>query len=168
MEAALRACCGRRASCGLRELASAYYWSHAGAHFETRRAGRWWAAVDEASIPDSRRDAVAADFEGDDGDRRQEIVFIGTGLDEMAKNRAIIVAALDACLLTEKEMQLYRLPGRRGRTRGGAKQHVGPHCLLVGRAVLARTRPLICAGREWGGLSCSRSASRRRGSRRYE
>ena len=87
---------------------SAYYWSHAGAHFETRRAGRWWAAVDEASIPDSRRDAVAADFEGDDGDRRQEIVFIGTGLDETAKNRAIIVAALDACLLTEKEMQLYR------------------------------------------------------------
>ena len=56
-----------------------------------------------------RERANFAEGDGDGfGDRRQEIVFIGTGLDETAKNRAIIVAALDACLLTEKEMQLYR------------------------------------------------------------
>ena len=91
---------------------SAFYWSHAGSHFETQLVGRWWATVDEAVIPDWQRDAIMADFQGDDGDRRQEIVFIGTGLggaaDDAAENRATIIAALDACLLTDDEMRHYR------------------------------------------------------------
>ena len=91
---------------------SAFYWSHAGSHFETQLVGRWWATVDEAVIPDWQRDAIMADFQGDDGDRRQEIVFIGTGLggdgEDEARNRATITAALDWCLLTDGEMKYYR------------------------------------------------------------
>jgi len=44
---------------------------------------------------------VLKDFEGALGDKRQEIVFMGSGMDQKA-----IRAALDACLLTDKEMAL--------------------------------------------------------------
>ena len=47
--------------------------------------------------------AVEADFDGEFGDRRQEIVLIGVGMD-----RPAIEAALDACLLTDAEVLKYR------------------------------------------------------------
>ena len=44
-----------------------------------------------------------AHFQGSDGDRRQEIVFIGTNM-----NVEAIHAELDACLLSDEEMVEYR------------------------------------------------------------
>lgn len=44
-------------------------------------------------------EAILKDFAPDVGDRRQELVFIGVGL-----RRAALVAALDACLVTDAEL----------------------------------------------------------------
>ncbi len=65
-------------------------------------AGRWW-----ASVPAERREAldaasrkrVEASWHEVWGDRRQEVVFIGIGMDEPAIRRAF-----DAALLTEREL----------------------------------------------------------------
>ena len=83
-----------------------FYWSHAGAHFELKASGRWWAAMPvemlgEVGIPDDVRD----DFDkegGGWGDRRQEVVFIGVGLDQPT-----ICKLLDSCLLDDSEMDEY-------------------------------------------------------------
>ena len=83
---------------------AALYWSHAGTHFELKNVGSWWAAVEPQNLPDGKvPEHVLSDFEGDFGDRRQEIIFIGMKLDE-----AKIVGALDACLLTDTEMAQYK------------------------------------------------------------
>lgn len=54
----------------------------------------------------AQRNVVVADFDKTTpwGDRRQEIVFIGVGMDEAA-----ICAQLDTALLTPEEMDKYRL-----------------------------------------------------------
>lgn len=44
--------------------------------------------------------------QGEYGDRRQELVFIGIGMTEAA-TRGAIVKALDECLLTDAEMDVY-------------------------------------------------------------
>ena len=78
----------------------AYYWSHAGRHIEVSELGRWWAAVPRDDWPEAHHASILEDFDtaGEGGDRRQEIVFIGAGLDETA-----ITEALDACLLNDGE-----------------------------------------------------------------
>ena len=49
---------------------------------------------------------MAKDFQGEYGDRRQEIVIIGINM-----NQAAIIERLDECLLTDEEMALYaKLP----------------------------------------------------------
>ena len=48
-------------------------------------------------------DKVAADFEGEYGDRRQEIVIIGISMDKEA-----ICSLLDSCLVTDEEMEEYK------------------------------------------------------------
>ena len=70
--------------------------SLAGALARTSGLGRWWSAMPRARWP---RDPdllaqVAANWDPAFGDRRQELVFIGVGLD-----REAITAALDACLV---------------------------------------------------------------------
>lgn len=83
---------------------TAYYWSHAGQHFEIRDEGEWWDAVPKEDWPEEEgpRNSILSDFDGTYGDRRQEIVFIGAGMDEKA-----ICDQLDSALLTNEEMQQY-------------------------------------------------------------
>ncbi|MFT3973575.1 MAG: GTP-binding protein [Amaricoccus sp.] len=70
--------------------------SLAGALADIRPMGRWWAAMPHTHWP-PEADAQArirANWRAPFGDRRQELVFIGSGFD-----RAAIGAALDSCLV---------------------------------------------------------------------
>jgi G3E family GTPase len=77
-------------------------WQLAGAIGRHEAAGFWFAAVPETRWPtDSHwRRSIADLWQEPHGDRRQEIVFIGVGMDESALRQE-----LDACLLTETEMR---------------------------------------------------------------
>lgn len=68
----------------------------AGSQTMTSRIGRWWASIPENQWPDDDRFErfVAGHWDQVWGDRRQELVFIGIGMDE-----GRIRARLDACLL---------------------------------------------------------------------
>ncbi|MGD9392225.1 MAG: zinc metallochaperone GTPase ZigA [Chromatiales bacterium] len=76
-------------------------WSQAGGVARHGPAGIWWAAAPREHWPEDPqyRARIEAEFEGEYGDRRQEIVFIGQHL-EPQKTREI----LDHCLLTPAEM----------------------------------------------------------------
>ncbi|QHL91991.1 GTP-binding protein [Sphingomonas changnyeongensis] len=73
--------------------------SQAGAQVTSQALGRWWAAIPAERWP---RDNPAFDrlvrehWDEDWGDRRQELVFIGIGMDEAALRQR-----LDACLVPE-------------------------------------------------------------------
>ena len=70
---------------------SAFYWSHAGQHFELREEGDWWVNVHPDHFPPNplQRQMIYSDFdeEGPFGDRRQEIVFIGAQMNEVSHTR---------------------------------------------------------------------------------
>lgn len=78
-------------------------WSQAGGIARYGYAGMFWHDVPKERWPDdedylaSIKKSWAEPF----GDKRQELVFIGQGLDKEA-----IVAALNSCLLSDSEMQL--------------------------------------------------------------
>ena len=76
-------------------------WSQAGGIVRHGPAGMWWAAVPRKHWPEDpeHRARIEAVFDGEYGDRRQEIVFIGQHL-EPTETRKI----LDRCLLTAVEM----------------------------------------------------------------
>ena len=75
-------------------------WQLAGRMGRHQGAGFWWAAIDEKRWPQDAgwREMVRGLWVEPAGDRRQEIVFIGVGMEE-AKLRA----QLDATLLTDEE-----------------------------------------------------------------
>ncbi|MCQ8278210.1 zinc metallochaperone GTPase ZigA [Acetobacteraceae bacterium KSS8] len=75
-------------------------WQLAGAIGRHELAGRWYAAVPEERWPADPewRARVKGLWEGEHGDRRQELVFIGIDMDEAA-----LRAGLDRCLLTQEE-----------------------------------------------------------------
>eukprot|EP01050_Picozoa_sp_SAG11_P010714 SAG11_NODE_1090_length_5918_cov_1.889156_1_plen_1076_part_00 len=75
---------------------AALYWDHSGGHFSLVNIGQWWAATDGGM------EGHADEFDGEFGDRRQEIVFIGVHLDidEISKR-------LDSCLLDDAELRGY-------------------------------------------------------------
>jgi G3E family GTPase len=71
--------------------------SLAGSMSSVTPLGRWWASVPPNRLPQhpDAKAEIARHWQEPWGDRRQEIVFIGAGLD-----RAAITAALDAALVT--------------------------------------------------------------------
>ncbi|AEX99981.1 cobalamin synthesis protein P47K [Oceanimonas sp. GK1] len=77
-------------------------WSQAGGIAYHGGAGRFWQAVPEQDWPEDEesREHIMASWAEPYGDRRQELVFIGQGLDQTGLCRE-----LDACLLTDEEME---------------------------------------------------------------
>ena len=63
-------------------------------------AGFWWAAAPMEEWPEDEesREEIRSKFVGEYGDRHQELVFIGHGM-----NEARISESLDQCLLTDSE-----------------------------------------------------------------
>ena len=78
-------------------------WAQAGGIVRHGPAGLWWADVPHEHWPDDpeQRAAIGAAFEGEYGDRRQEIVFIGQQLEPEHTRET-----LDRCLLDETEMAM--------------------------------------------------------------
>lgn len=89
--------------------------SLAGSLCSITRGGRWWAAVPRGHWPVDREAIarIADRWLAPWGDRRQEIVFIGT--DRM--NREAITAALDACLVSGRSAMPGPFSLSRGPTR---------------------------------------------------
>ena len=83
-------------------MAWAGEWHLAGRIGRHEGAGFWWAAQPETRWPGDAewRAGIAQHWQEPWGDRRQEIVFIGVGMDE-----ASLRLDLDACLLTDGEMK---------------------------------------------------------------
>jgi G3E family GTPase len=81
-------------------------WSQAGRAFRDDLAGRWWASLPKDEWPDEpvAQEEIHRLHEEPYGDRRQELVFIGAGMD-----RTWIETRLDECLLDDVEMQLGQL-----------------------------------------------------------
>ena len=96
--------CGVIRSKGLMWIASrndfAYDWSQAGCSVRMNPAGFWWAAAPADEWPDDEETVseIHSNFSGEHGDRHQELVFIGQGLDQQR-----IEEILDSCLLTDTE-----------------------------------------------------------------
>ena len=116
-------------------------WSHAGRHFRLTPEGPWWVTLPDPVMraclsPDGQTNTVEtpayaaehAKFVGGFGDRRQEIVFIGTDLDDAA-----ITAALDECLATDDELAEYQCVWQVEEER--MKADAGPFRFPVGTAV---------------------------------
>jgi G3E family GTPase len=78
-------------------------WSQAGGVCRNQPIGEWWSAKPKSRWPDRDEDvrSVLRLMEKPWGDRRQEIVVIGIGMEE-----AEVRAGFDACLLTDAEMAL--------------------------------------------------------------
>ena len=75
-------------------------WHLAGSIGRHEAAGFWFAAVPEERWPTDPewREGVSKLWDPEHGDRRQELVFIGIGMNEM-----LLRAALDTCLLSDAE-----------------------------------------------------------------
>jgi G3E family GTPase len=76
-------------------------WSHAGGSAMCDGTGPWYAALPEKEWPEDAEECeqIREDFVEPWGDRRQELAFIGAGLDEDR-----LRAKLDSALLNEREL----------------------------------------------------------------
>lgn len=77
-------------------------WSHAGGSASAEPAGVWYATLPRSEWPEEQeaRGQIEADWEEPWGDRRQELVFIGAGM-----NRGALLEGLAQSLLTDEEMR---------------------------------------------------------------
>ncbi|MEO1614228.1 MAG: zinc metallochaperone GTPase ZigA [Planctomycetota bacterium] len=80
----------------------AYDWSQAGCSIRLHPAGFWWAAAPRDEWPEDEEAIleIESKLTGSHGDRHQELVFIGQGMDQ-----ARITETLDRCLLTDSEFE---------------------------------------------------------------
>jgi len=78
-------------------------WSQAGGSRVNEAGGTWWAGTPKESWPEEPDylERIKGKWHPQYGDRRQELVFIGVGMDE-----ATMRSALDECLLTDDEMNV--------------------------------------------------------------
>lgn len=78
----------------------AYDWSQAGCSIRLEPAGFWWAAAPADEWPEDAESIaeIESKFLGPHGDRHQELVFIGHGMDEER-----VTSILDECLVTDLE-----------------------------------------------------------------
>ena len=84
-------CDGGMDQCGL--------WAQAGRVFQFSAGREWWATIPRDEWPPGAAKIIkGADWDKTYGDRKQEIVFIGAGMD-----REAITSALDGALLTDDE-----------------------------------------------------------------
>lgn len=79
-------------------------WSQAGAILTISCGGKWFAEEDPANWPEDLdvRKSIENDFDGRWGDRRQEIVMIGEGIDTEK-----VTEVFDQCLLDDEEMKQW-------------------------------------------------------------
>ena len=80
------------------------FWSQAGGVISADPGGQWWAETPRDDWPLENPQQIAeieSIWDEKVGDRRQEIVIIGQDL-----RAADVTAALDSCLLTDREMKL--------------------------------------------------------------
>ena len=98
-----------------------YEWAQAGAVSDVNAVGRWWAA-----LPPEERPGELDVWEWDPrfGDRVQQLVWIGQGLDE-----ARVCGLLDGCLVSEAECELAE--GRWAQAWGAAPNPL-PRLVLEG------------------------------------
>ena len=82
-----------------------FYWALAGKHFELKQYASWWQCVPKDEWPTDAAElaVIEKEFEGEYGDHRQELVFIGVRMQKEA-----IIRMLDECLLSDAEMESYR------------------------------------------------------------
>ncbi|OYP38947.1 zinc metallochaperone GTPase ZigA [Rhodopirellula sp. MGV] len=78
----------------------AYDWSQAGCSIRMTPAGFWWAAAPQDEWPDDPEivSSIQSKMKGPYGDRHQELVFIGNGMEPTR-----VTEILDSCLLTDLE-----------------------------------------------------------------
>ena len=75
-------------------------WSHSGNVISLEASSPWLCLAPELWEGTPAEASALADQAGQYGDRRQELVFIGTGL-----RHSVIQDILDACLLQDEEMR---------------------------------------------------------------
>ena len=81
-------------------------WVHAGKHLGMSDEGRWWSTYSDAELREfldaAEMEEVKKEFEGEFGDCRNELVFIGIDL-----NKDAIRSEMERCLVTDEELENF-------------------------------------------------------------